>query len=102
MANKKVSIDLDIEDLLGLTEPKKNTLEYDLNFIIENGIEDYIKQQENERQKDGTLKQVTKYTVIDAAMQIPQVITSTVEVMEKLADFDASFKTIKNYTSRIL
>lgn len=52
MANKKVSIDLDIEDLLGLTEPKKNTLEYDLNFIIENGIEDYIKQQENEKQKD--------------------------------------------------
>lgn len=52
MANKKVSIDLDIEDLLGLTEPKKNTLEYDLNFIIDNGIEDYIKQQENEKQKD--------------------------------------------------
>ena len=52
MANKKVSIDLDIEDLLGLTETKKNTLEYDLNFIIENGIEDYIKQQENEKQKD--------------------------------------------------
>ena len=52
MANKKESIDLDIEDLLGLTEPKKNTLEYDLNFIIENGIEDYIKQQENEKQKD--------------------------------------------------
>ena len=52
IANKKVSIDLDIEDLLGLTEPKKNTLEYDLNFIIENSIEDYIKQQENERQKD--------------------------------------------------
>lgn len=52
MANKKVSIDLDIEDLLGLTEPKKNTLEYDLNFIIENGIEDYIKQQENEKQRD--------------------------------------------------
>lgn len=52
MSNKKVSIDLDIEDLLGLTETKKNTLEYDLNFIIENGIEDYIKQQENEKQKD--------------------------------------------------
>ena len=44
MTNNKVSIDLDIEDLLGLTEPKKNTLEYDLNFIIENGIEDYITQ----------------------------------------------------------
>ncbi len=52
MANKKVSIDLDIEDLLGLTKSKKNTLEYDSNFIIENGIEDYIKQQENEKQKD--------------------------------------------------
>ena len=52
MKDKKISIDLDIDDLLGLTEPKKNTLEYDLNFIIENGIEDYIKQQENEKQKD--------------------------------------------------
>ena len=52
MANKKVSIDLDIEDLLGLTEPKKNTLEYDLNFIIENGIEGYLKQQEDEKRKD--------------------------------------------------
>lgn len=46
MANKKVSIDLDIEDLLGLTEPKKNTLEYDLNFILENGIEKYNQMQE--------------------------------------------------------
>jgi len=52
MKNNKVSIDLEIEDLLGLSEPKKNTLEYDLNFIIENGIEDYIKHQENETQKD--------------------------------------------------
>ena len=52
MKDKKISIDLDIEDLLGLSEPKKNTLEYDLNFIIENGIEDYIKQQESENQKD--------------------------------------------------
>ena len=52
MKDKKISIDLDIEDLLGLTEPKKTTLEYDLNFIIENGIEDYIKQQESEKQKD--------------------------------------------------
>ena len=60
MTNNKVSIDLDIEDLLGLTEPKKNTLEYDLNFIIENGIEDYIKQQENEKQKDREFVQMFK------------------------------------------
>lgn len=46
MANKKVSIDLDIEELLGLSEPKKNTLEYDLNFILENGIEKYNQMQE--------------------------------------------------------
>lgn len=52
MKNNKINIELDIEDLLGLKEPNKDSLEYDLNFIIENGIEDYIKQQENERQKD--------------------------------------------------
>ena len=52
MKNNKVSIDLDIEDLLGLTEPKKGTLEYDLNFIINNGMEAYIKQQEEEKRKD--------------------------------------------------
>ena len=52
MANKKVSIDLDIEELLGLSEPKKNTLEYDLNFILENGIEKYNQmQQEHENKK---------------------------------------------------
>ena len=51
MANKKVSIDLDIDDLLGLTEPKKNTLEYDLNFIIANGIDEYIKQQQEHENK---------------------------------------------------
>ena len=49
MKNNKVSIDLDIEDLLGLKEPKKGTLEYDLNFIIDNGIDEYIKQQEEEK-----------------------------------------------------
>lgn len=52
MKNNKVSIDLDIEDLLGLSEPKKNNLEYDLNFIINNGMEEYIKQQEEQKQKD--------------------------------------------------
>lgn len=52
MSNKKVSIDLDIEDLLGLTDVKKGTLEYDLNFIINNGLDDFIKQQEEEKQRD--------------------------------------------------
>ena len=51
MANKKVSIDLDIEDLLGLSEPKKNTLEYDLNFILGNGIEKYNQMQEEHDNK---------------------------------------------------
>ena len=51
MANKKVSIDLDIEELLGLSEPKKNTLEYDLNFVLENGIEKYNQMQEEHENK---------------------------------------------------
>ena len=51
MKNKKINIELDLEDLLGLKEPSKNSLEYDLNFIIENGMEEYIKQQEEHEQK---------------------------------------------------
>lgn len=52
MKNNKVNIELDIEDLLGLTEPKKNTLEYDLNFILNNGMEKYLQDtQEHEKQK---------------------------------------------------
>ena len=50
--NQKINIELDIEALLGLKEPSKNSLEYDLNFIIENGMDDYIKQQEDERRRD--------------------------------------------------
>lgn len=60
MANKKVSIDLDIEDLLGLLEQKKNTLEYDLNFILNNGMEEYLKQQEEEKQKDREFMEMFK------------------------------------------
>lgn len=52
MKNKKINIELDLEDLLGLKEPSKDSLEYDLNFIIENGIDEYLKQQENEKNKD--------------------------------------------------
>lgn len=52
MKNNKINIELDIEDLLGLTEPKKDTLEYDLNFILNNGIEKYIeKEQKHEEEK---------------------------------------------------
>ena len=51
MKDKKISIDLDIEDLLGLTEPKKNSLEYDLNFIIDNGLENYNKMLEEHENK---------------------------------------------------
>jgi len=52
MKNNKIIIEVDSEDLLGLTEPKKNTLEYDLKFIIENGMEAYLKQQQDEKAKD--------------------------------------------------
>lgn len=52
MKNNKVNIELDIEDLLGLTEPKKDTLEYDLNFIINEGYDEFVRQQEDEKRKD--------------------------------------------------
>lgn len=52
MKNKKVNIELDLEDLLGLKEPNKDSLEYDLLFVMENGIDEYIKLRENERNKD--------------------------------------------------
>ncbi|MBQ8044170.1 MAG: hypothetical protein IJ272_08525 [Clostridia bacterium] len=52
MKNQKINIELDIEDLLGLKEPSKNSLEYDLNFIIENGMDEYIKRQEDEKRRD--------------------------------------------------
>ena len=50
--NKKINIALDIEDLLGLKEPSKDSLEYDLNFIINNGMDEYLKLQEDEKRKD--------------------------------------------------
>lgn len=52
MKNKNINVELDIEDLLGLKEPSKDSLEYDLNFIIENGMEEYLRLQEKEKQKD--------------------------------------------------
>ena len=52
MKTNKIDIELDMEDLLGLLPYKKGTLEYDLNFIIENGIDEYVKLIENERNKD--------------------------------------------------
>ena len=46
MKKNKVNIELDLEDLLGLKEPSKNSLEYDLLFIMDNGIDEYRKLRE--------------------------------------------------------
>ncbi len=51
MANNKVSIDLDIEELLGLTEPKEHTLEYDIKYIAENGLSGYRQLLDKEQQR---------------------------------------------------
>ena len=59
MKNNKISIDLDIEDLLGLKEDK-NTLEYDLNFIINNGMDEYLKQQQEHEEKKKEFIQLFK------------------------------------------
>ena len=48
MKNKSVSIELDIKDLLDLTD--KDSLEYDINYIIENGIDKYLEKQKEEQE----------------------------------------------------
>ena len=50
--SKKINIELDIKDLLGLKEPSKDSLEYDLNFIVNNGMDEYLKQLEDEKRRD--------------------------------------------------
>lgn len=78
MSNKKISIDLDVEELLGLSEAKKGTLEYDLNFIINNGYDEFIKQQEQEKQKDREFielfkrnyDEIVKFISLDPKQQI--------------------------------
>ena len=50
--SQKINIELDIKDLLGLKEPSKDSLEYDLNFIVNNGMDEYLKLQEDEKRKD--------------------------------------------------
>lgn len=47
-----------------------------------------------ETTSDGKLKNVVKYTVIDAAMQIPQIIDAAFDVLEKLRDFNTAFNTM--------
>ena len=52
MKNNKINITLEAEDLLGLQPYKKDTLEYDLNFIIDNGMSKYLEvQQKHENTK---------------------------------------------------
>lgn len=60
MKNNKINITLDAEDLLGLQPYKKGTLEYDLNFIIDNGMDEYIKQLEDEKRKDRAFVELFK------------------------------------------
>ena len=60
MKNKKVNIELDLEDLLGLKEPSKDSLEYDLLFVMENGIDEYVKLRENEKNKDRVFVELFK------------------------------------------
>ena len=52
MKKNKVNIELDLEDLFGLKEPNKNSLEYDLNFIVNNGMDEYLKLIEDEKRRD--------------------------------------------------
>jgi hypothetical protein len=51
MKNNKIDIELDMEDLLGLLPYKKGTLEYDLDFIIENGMNKYYDEHQEHKKK---------------------------------------------------
>jgi len=60
MKKQKVNIEIDLEDLLGLKEPSKDSLEYDLLFVMENGIDEYVKLRENEKNKDREFVEIFK------------------------------------------
>lgn len=60
MKNKKIQIDVDLEDLLNLKEPSKNSLEYDLLFIMEHGIDKYNEIQQNHQKKKQEFIQMFK------------------------------------------
>jgi len=60
MKKQKVNIEIDLEDLLGLKEPSKDSLEYDLLFVMENGIDEYVKLRENEKNKDREIVEIFK------------------------------------------
>lgn len=78
MKKNKVNIELDLEDLLGLKEPSKDSLEYDLLFIMDNGIDEYRKLRENERNKDREFvelfkrnyDEIVKFISLDPKQQI--------------------------------
>ena len=88
MKNNKVSIDLDLEDLFGLKE-NTNTLEYDLNFIIDNCIDKYLEKQQEEKTKDKEFMELFKrnYNNINKKRELPDESKNTEPVLFRGSKF---------------
>ena len=98
MKNNKVSIDLDLEDLLGLKE-NTNTLEYDLNFIIDNGIDKYLEKQQEEKTKDKEFMELFKrnYNDIVKFIEMDGRIAVNCYTCIKGMDLSKKYERLKEY-----
>ena len=79
MKNKKINVELDLEDLLGLKESSKDSLEYDLLFNMDKDIDEYVKLREDEKNKDREFvelfkrnyDEIVKFISLDPKRRIP-------------------------------
>ncbi|HPE14511.1 MAG TPA: hypothetical protein PLT65_01565 [Bacilli bacterium] len=55
--NLKYNIEQDLTDMLGLTD-NKNSLDYDLRYVIENGIDKYNEMMIREQEKRNEIKNI--------------------------------------------
>jgi len=72
--NLKYNIEQDLTDMLGLTD-NKNSLDYDLRYVIENGIDKYNEMILREQEKRNEIKNImiellNDKTIISKLMKI--------------------------------
>lgn len=65
--NLKYNIEQDLTDMLGLTD-NKNSLDYDLRYVIENGIDKYNEMMMREQEKRNEIKNIMIELLNDKAI----------------------------------
>lgn len=65
--NLKYNIEQDLTDMLGLTD-NKNSLDYDLRYVIENGIDKYNEMMIREQEKRNEIKNIMIELLNDKAI----------------------------------